>query len=131
MIKQILKKQKISIRQLSINADIPYSTLNDIVNGKVDIDNVRLGYIRKIADSLNMSIDELVNNVTSGFAEEYYKVVIHNKAYYLESDQMPGQIYLCKVTSLSSRYIHDMARWEYEDYMLAKEADSWREKITY
>ena len=58
-IKQYLEGNNISIYKLANNALVAYPTVYNIVNGKVDILNCKLGVIKKIADSLDLTIDEL------------------------------------------------------------------------
>ena len=45
-LKNFLKKEGISVKSLSNKTKIPYSTLNDLINGKTDIDNMRFGFVR-------------------------------------------------------------------------------------
>lgn len=59
-IKQYLEDNKISIYQVANSAMVAYPTVFNIVNGKVDILNCALGIVKKIADALNLSIDELL-----------------------------------------------------------------------
>lgn len=59
-IKVYLKTNNISIREMSAITSIPYSTLNDIVNGKVSVDECQYKTLKKIAVFLKVSIDDLV-----------------------------------------------------------------------
>ena len=74
MIKELLRQKNISIYKLAAISGIPYSTLNDIVNHKVDISNIRAGIGFKLANILNISMDELyklcTNQITI-FSEDY------------------------------------------------------------
>ena len=63
MLKEYLDKNKISIYQLSKSAQIPYSTLNDLVNKKMDGKNCSTGTIKKLAAALGMSMDQVLNCV--------------------------------------------------------------------
>ena len=58
-IKQYLEDKKISIYRVANNAAVAYPTVFNIVNGKVDILNCAFGIVKKIANALNLSIDEL------------------------------------------------------------------------
>jgi len=58
-IKQYLEDKSISIYKVANNAAVAYPTVFNIVNGKVDILNCALGIVKKIADALNLTIDEL------------------------------------------------------------------------
>lgn len=60
VLKQYLKEKNISIRQMSIMTNIPYTTLNDIVNNRVFIEDCQYKTLKKIADFVNLSIDDLV-----------------------------------------------------------------------
>ena len=59
-IKQYLEDNRISIYKVANNALVAYPTVFNIVNGKVDILNCALGVVKKIADALNLTIDELL-----------------------------------------------------------------------
>ncbi len=131
MLIHFLKQHSISVKELSKMTCIPYSTLNDLANGKVDINNVRYGYIKKIAEILKVSTDTLENICASNINNKNYQVRVHNKAYYLILNGADKEIRLCNVNSLSSRYIKDFAQWEYEELTEQKELDDWREKIIY
>ena len=60
VLKQYLKEKNISIRQMSIMTNIPYTTLNDIVNNRVFMEDCQYKTLKKIADFVNLSIDDLV-----------------------------------------------------------------------
>ncbi len=59
-IKQYLEDNGISIYKVANSAAVAYPTVFNIVNGKVDILNCALGVVKRIADSLNITIDELL-----------------------------------------------------------------------
>ena len=59
-IKQYLEDNSISIYKVANSALVAYPTVFNIVNGKVDILNCALGVVKKIADALNLTIDELL-----------------------------------------------------------------------
>ena len=59
-IKQYLEDNRISIYKVANSALVAYPTVFNIVNGKVDILNCALGVVKKIADALNLTIDELL-----------------------------------------------------------------------
>lgn len=40
---------------------MPYSTLNDLVNLKLPVENIRAGQLKSIADALDVEMDELYN----------------------------------------------------------------------
>ncbi len=57
-IKELRKKHKISQEELAKQADITYSTLIKIESGAND--NPTIKTMKKIADALNVSLDDLV-----------------------------------------------------------------------
>lgn len=59
-IKAYLKDKKISVRAMSEVTGIPYSTLNDIVNNKVNLEECQYRTLKKIASFVGVSIDNLV-----------------------------------------------------------------------
>ena len=59
-IKAYLKEHNISVREMSLITAIPYSTLNDIVNGKVNLEECQYKTLKKIANFLKISIEDLV-----------------------------------------------------------------------
>lgn len=59
-IKNYLKSNDISIYKVANDAQVAYPTVFNIVNGKVDIMNCALGVVKKIADALGLTIDELI-----------------------------------------------------------------------
>ena len=59
-IKQYLEDNNISIYKVANDAMVAYPTVFNIVNGKVDILNCALGVVKKIADALGLTIDELL-----------------------------------------------------------------------
>ena len=52
MLKEYLQKNNISVYKLSKKSDVPYSTLNDLVNLKLPVENIRAGQLKSIADAL-------------------------------------------------------------------------------
>lgn len=124
MLKDYLEKNNISIYSLSKDTEIAYSTLNDICNGKVDINNCKVGIIKKLAKYFNTSMDEMYNTCLNDKniqidlltkAEIYTK----NKSYYVKFryDDKDANIRLCKVNSNSTSYLDTIAEWAIEDYI--------------
>lgn len=59
-LKEYLKENNMTIRHLSQITGIPYTTLYDIVNDRVALEDCQYKTLRKIADCVNTSVDELV-----------------------------------------------------------------------
>ena len=122
MLKQYLKKKNLSIYKLAALSEIPYSTLNDIVNHKVDIANIRSGIVFKLAKILDISMDELyelcsrkISVRTDKYAIEG-NVFIKNKSYVLvfRFDDKEFIDEICPVKRESSMFIESIARWQME-----------------
>lgn len=59
---KILNSKQITRKQLSELSNIPYSTINDICDGKIDFNKCDVETVYKIAKSLNVSMELLVEN---------------------------------------------------------------------
>lgn len=62
-LRMILNQHKMTAYQLSKSSQIPYSTISDLVNEKTKITNSSVDVVMKIAKTLNMTLDELVNTL--------------------------------------------------------------------
>ena len=122
MLKEFLQQKDLSIYKLAGISGIPYSTLNDIVNHKVDIANIRAGIIFKLANVLNISMDEvyeLCTNQITIYLEDYATkgtVNIKNKKYVLEFQYQNKEFTdeLCPVKKEATMFIESIARWQME-----------------
>ncbi len=122
MLKELLYRKKLSLYKLSEISGIPYSTLNDIVNCKVDIANIRAGIVFKLAGILGLSMDELYglcNKQITVYSEEYAvngSVNIRNKQYILEFKYHNKAFTekLCPVKKEATLFIDSIAKWQME-----------------
>ena len=64
MLRAILESKNISLYQLEKTSNISHATLNDIYNERPNINNCSILVISKIAESLNMQIDDLYKKLT-------------------------------------------------------------------
>ena len=127
--KSYLHKKGISIRNLSKLSNIPYSTLNDIVNGKTDIGNVKFSYVKSIAAATGLTTDELerlFSKTDSGQMIGNYSIIKKNKSFYLKSELSDKPIYLCKNNQLNSEYISEIASWEYAALQQKELLSNWK-----
>ncbi|MBR5348516.1 MAG: helix-turn-helix transcriptional regulator [Lachnospiraceae bacterium] len=127
LLKEYCKLRKVSIRQIAMNAHIPYSTLNDLVNQKTDADRAAFGMICALADELKISLDELrqmlsADSLTRADGDGGYAVVVRNKSYYIDIVG-EGREYLCKVNPVTTFSIDDIAFWKYRDHMVQKKME--------
>lgn len=56
----LLKKQGLSVRALSIRADVPYTSMLELVRGKKAVEKAAAGTVYRIARVLGVSMEELV-----------------------------------------------------------------------
>ena len=125
MIKDYLKERNISIYSLAKNTGVAYSTLNDFCNGKVDIENCNFGMIKKLADCLNLTLDEfykLCSDRVFVHIDKYdldAEITVKNKRYHAAFEYGGEQVNLdvCKVSEKNAEYINNFAEWNVEDFM--------------
>lgn len=61
MLNEILKSKNLSVYKLSELSNVPYTTVNELVNGKKNIADCKIKTIENIAKALNVSIETLLN----------------------------------------------------------------------
>ena len=93
MFKEYLKERKLSVYKLSEISNVPYTTLNELINGKKSIEDCKIKTIENIAKALNCSIETLLsllngkNIVISNSWEEnkeklfFFPTVVNNDNY--------------------------------------------------
>ncbi len=119
-IKEYIKNKNLRISEISRSSGIPYTTVSEIVNGKLDIDRVQVGTALKIASACGVEFNELYEMCkdTSSLPKiDDGLIRIKNKSYYLAYDigEHSGEMYLCKVNDTNTRYVKDMAEWSIND----------------
>ena len=132
MLKEYLKTHSVSIYSISKRSGIPYSTLNDIVNCKVEIGNVKAGILYALAEALEISMDRLYELCRSDIVvrSEQYDIngVVSkkNKKFYLcfEYDHKEYEYELCPVKKEASLFIYSIALWEMEKHLLDFEMEA-------
>lgn len=125
MIKEYLKEKNISIYSLAKESGVAYSTLNDLCNGKVSIDNCKLGMVKKLADCLKLTLDEMykmASNRTFVHIDKYdmdAEILVKNKRYHAAFEYGGEQVNLdiCKVSEKNAGYVSSFAEWDVEDFM--------------
>ena len=119
-LKEYLKEKKMRIADISRVSGVPYTTVSEIVNGKLDIDRVQIGTGIKVSEACQMSFDEFYKmckkdnslpDISGG------RLLKKNKSFYLQYDVdgIDGEMYLCKINDDNKRYIRDMAEWTIDD----------------
>ncbi len=125
-LKKLIKSKQYDIKSLSIKTGIPYSTLNDFVNGKTSVYKMQYGYVKKISDILGISVDKLVKLSDSENISTYFgKIIVKNKSYYLNLTGTDNLLYLCKVNSFNKDYVKTLAEWEYEYIKNKEKEEKW------
>ena len=129
MLKDYLKDQHRYMYRLAEESGIAYSTVNDLANGRIEIQNCRAGILKDLARALSVSMDELYELCSNEieFPLESMatsaRIRVKNKKYYVEfSDE--GQcvtLEICGVNSDASYFIRSLARWKVEEYVAGKE----------
>ena len=123
MLKDYLKQRNISMYRVAEESGVPYSTVNDLANGRVDIDKCQVSLLRLIASTLEMSMDELYELCRENrryILDRYgvvVDVVVKNKDYYAEFD-FQGEhksVRICAVNDETTHFIKDLAKWSAED----------------
>ena len=120
-LKEYCSKNSISAYSISKACSIPYSTVSDLLNGKTELSRVAFGTVCKIADFLQISLDELRKMCIKEQRLQMtpsYSIIIRNKRFYLQVDD--SRLYLCRVSKLNSLDIDDIARWRAQEYFLEK-----------
>ena len=135
MLKEYLEKKEISVYALAKTAGVPYSTLNDLSNGKVDLNNCRLGLVRAVSAALDLTIEELVeicSNDIGRIPTAYgidVQVWVRNKSFCMdfEYEGRNIELELCRVNEDTKYYIRQIAQWRAERYIRERrmEAVEW------
>ena len=125
MLKEYLKEKGISIYSLAKESGVPYSTVNDLCNNKVDIENCKAGILKALSDKLEISMNELYE--LSSYqrkvdVEEYgveASIKVRGQRYHtiFNYNGEPVDIELCKVSEVNGRYVEEFASWSVEDYL--------------
>lgn len=126
MLKEYLKEHNTSIYSLAKSSGVPYSTLNDLCNGKVVIGNCKAGIVKKLADTLGITMDALYELAEPEkrivHVAEYNKdaeIKVRNKRYKAAFEYNGEQIELdvCKVSENNTVYVDSFTEWSVEGYM--------------
>lgn len=130
MLKDYLSRHNKSIYHIAKECGLPYSTLNDFVNGKVRASQCKAGMIHDLSQALGLTMDKLYDMAEEADAEVGdVKVVtsygipvlvsVRHKSYIagFEYDGEPVTLDLCKVSGPSRFYIREIAKWRAEEYI--------------
>ena len=138
-LREYCKTNRISITQISHDTGIPYSTVNDIINGRIELNRVSYGHVKRIAGALDLTLSQMEKlscTIEDGTGKEStqeetdmsrpWKIIIRNKSYYMQTgfDADAKAERLCKVTPLNTEFVQYMAerRWKEAERMKRLEA---------
>lgn len=93
MLKEFLKERNITLYKLSKLSNVPYSTINELVNGKKNINDCKIKTVVSISNALNLSIEAFIEifngkrlELSNSWEENKYKIfyfpiIINNDNY--------------------------------------------------
>ena len=121
MLIDYLKENKISIYSLSKKSGIPYSTLNDFCNGKVEINNCKVELIVSLGKALGLCLDNIYEICTNKdnrikIEDTYAQIKVKNKRYYVEYNDLKLDIF--KANKVNTKYVKDAAKWLLEEKLI-------------
>ena len=133
MLKKYLKEQGKTIYALSRESGVAYSTLNDLANGKVEIEQCKVSLLRRMSAALGVSLEECIRICSADeiIVPTSYgidaKVNVHNKSYHAEFayDNETIDLELCKVREDTSFYLDEIAAWRVEEYIRERRLEEW------
>ncbi|MBQ9015898.1 MAG: hypothetical protein IJ109_07215 [Firmicutes bacterium] len=113
---------------------IPYSTLNDLACGKVNIDQCRVSLLRKLAEALELPMEEVCRICSRQPIEVHTsydvdaRVFVRHKSYFTEFayNDESVEIELCRVSEDTRCYIEEIAAWRTEDYIRRRRLEEFR-----
>jgi len=134
MLKDYMKNNGISVYSLSRKSGVPYSTLKELVDGKVNIESCKVGLLCALSAALRLSLDDtysLVRTPDKVYVNAYDITValnVRNKTYYavFEYQGEPVELELCKVNDDTSFYIDEIIKWRSEGYIRQRRMDAFR-----
>ena len=125
MLKTFLKNKKISMYKLSAESGVPYSTLNDLVNHKLPVENLKSGQLYSLSQSLGITMNELykicMNTclIHSDKFDSSAAVIVKHKTYYLSFNKN-GKVYEEKILPVkheATKYIEILAQWKLDEVL--------------
>lgn len=137
MLKDYINERRISIYKLAQLSNVPYSTLNDLVNYKLPVENMRAGQLKDIADALQVDMGTLYKmcvfrkNIYSNKNKLSAEIQINKKKYWL-SFKRKGREYrteILPITSDATTYIDVLAEWKLDEEIAKLELEEAYETI--
>ena len=120
-LKEYCKEKNISARSVSQACDIPYSTVNDLLNAKTELERTSFGVVCRMADYLALGLDAFRMMFEENICQDSPQIIVRNKRYQLLADG--NRVDLCKVSELNRRNIDDIAAWTLRDMRTRQEME--------
>ena len=121
MMKEYLEENKMSIYKLSELSNVPYTTLNELVNGKKRLEDCKIKTISSIAKALNISIEALLKliekkeeRLSTSWQEK------RNKAFIFPLIKENKNYDASRIHPLKQRIINDVYDLVSKDYRIKK-----------
>lgn len=137
MLKTFLEERNITVYKLAKESHIPYSTLNDLVNCKLPIENLRCGQLRVLADTLGLDMDSLYNmysycpKVVSDRYGVCADITVKHKCFWLNF-QIDGKHYTSEILPVGQeafRYLEVLAVWKLDEILAQLEMEGAYESV--
>ena len=124
-LKEYCRERGKTAKDIARSCRIPYSTINDLINAKTELDRTSFGTVCKVADFLGLGLDEfraLFDETVRSQSLSDPQIVVRNKRYFLF---FKGQrVDLCKVSALNEKNIEDIAAWTMRDLMTQEQLEA-------
>lgn len=127
-LKYYLQEHHISIYQLSKSTSIPYTSLHEVVNGKISANHVKCGIIKALSDQLGLTMENIYDMLQQDFlvhvGSHTGKVSLQNRQYIVSVlDQEEIVLYKTKIQETTTPFIKEIAEHEIDKYFKEKERD--------
>ncbi|MBQ6735668.1 MAG: helix-turn-helix transcriptional regulator [Lachnospiraceae bacterium] len=127
-IRKLFEESGMSKYALAQAAGVPYTTVSEILNEKIDINRCAAESVSRMAEVLGAKTEDVLNRYHRG---EPFAIVERDLCYYLQFGRGEEYVerYLCRVNPLNARYVRAMAEWEVDEIQNAKEMEAWQTSI--
>lgn len=133
MLRDYLREHGRSIYALSKESGVAYSTLNDLVNGKVDIDHCKVSLLRSLSLALDLTLEEVIDicssdNIATQTPQGIdIEISVRNKSYHARFNYYDEiiDLELCRIKEETTFYIDEIATWRVEEYIHDRRIAEW------
>ena len=123
-LREYLKYRKTTIVWVSKTANVPYTTVSEIANGKLDIQKVQFGTVLRICKALKITTNKLFELcvVPENSWDVFLDKDVFYMSYYFGNERRTVE--LCQNTPTNSKYINNIAKCYYEELMCESEYET-------